>query len=406
MTSKKHDKDPTSINSSVVKRSTFLANLITTIPLIIVYTNLFLINYYLSPSGPGACHREGDEGRIQPLAIILMLLGPDIIQNTFAVTTAFAPNESPCFSFGWLAYSTSLLVSAMSESGGLLPREECGVKVVDTNGNMARRGKKRKVRVWRLLRDLESRYDSDTIDSNIVIEVLEPTSQPWTPKSFWAMIQNRSMSTGIFQFWLAGIFWYFYGDLSILLLLSTSILLLAATANLPIWSAQKHLSHTDDMEDGVYALMRDTGTPPQRIFIIQSIHPGIFVNKDGTATYAVRHTSVPAFILISGGFLCQALLCTQLSDAAAIVLLIIMFCGTISNVATASLPREPMVDGVKLHSVDTIGGGKSVVEALREVEGRYEGFGQVLLREWFPENIRGWKHRNEKGNLGEVGEMD
>jgi hypothetical protein len=65
-----------------------------------------------------------------------------------------------------------------------------------------------------------------------------------------------------------------------------------------------------------------------------------------------------------------------------------------------------MVDGVKLHSVDTIGGGKSVVEALREVEGRHEGFGQVLLRERFPENIRKWEHRNEKGNMGEVGEMD
>ena len=294
----------------------------------------------------------------------------------------------------------------MSGSGRLLPREECGVKVVDTNGKMGRRGRKRKVRVWRLLRDLESHHDPDSIDSDIIIEILEPTSQPWTPKSLWAMIQNRSLATVIFQFWLAGIFWYYYGDVSILLLLSTSILLLEATANLPIWSAQKHFSHTNDMEDGVYTLMRDTGTSSQRIFIIQSMHPGIFVNKGGTATYAMRHTSLPAVILISGGFLCQALLCTQLSDAAAIVLLIIMLCGTISNVAIASLPREPMVDGVKLHSVDTIGGGKSVVEALREVEGRHEGFGQVLLRERFPENIRKWEHRNEKGNMGEVGEMD
>lgn len=414
MADKEFDHAPISTNRTTSgnsrKRSSWPTNLSTTIPLTIAYISLYLTNYYLSPSRSGAQQREGDEGRMPPLVIILMLLGPDIIQKAFAVTITSSQNESPCFGFGWPAYSASLLVPVVSGSGGLLPEPEFGVKVLDVEtGRSWRNGS---FGVCRLLRDLESRYirktgDSDGgIDSDVVIEILKPTGSPSTPNSFWATIQNRSMATGLLQFYLAGIFWYYCGDLSVLLLLSTSILLLKAVANLPAWPSQKYLSHTECRQDGAFALMRDTGSSPQHIFIIRPTHPNSFNVQSSAAPHVspgnyTQTTFIPAIILVSGGFLSQALLCTQLSDAAAIAMLIIMFCGTISNVAMAALPREPMVDGVKLQSVGGVSGKGGVVGVLREVESMYEGFGEVLVIECFPERLGEWE-----GKMGDIGEMD
>jgi hypothetical protein len=190
-------------------------------------------------------------------------------------------------------------------------------------------------------------------------------------------------------------------------MLSASILLLEATANLPIWPAQMFPPRAGDTEDGAYALMRDTGSSPRHIFIIQAVHSETSTNKGDTASNTVKHSSVPAVILISGGFLSQALLCTQLSDAAAMAMMIIMFVGTVSNVAIAALPREPMVDGMRLQSVDVITGETGVVGALKALEGKYADYGELLVRECFPERLGEWEGRKENVvRMKDVGEMD
>jgi hypothetical protein len=214
------------------------------------------------------------------------------------------------------------------------------------------------------------------------------------------------MVTVLSQFCLAGAFWYYYGDLSVLLLLSTSVLLLEATASLPIWSSHKQLFRSDGARNAPYAVMRETGSSPQRIFIVQPPRSGSFSDQDTVAPSVLygNHNSIAAVILVSGGFLSQALLYTQLSDNAAAAMLVIMLCGTISNVIIAALPREPEMDGVKLQSVDMISGDGGVVEALSEVEGKFKGFGEVLLRECFSERLGEWEER--KGTEVKMGEMD
>ncbi|CAN9357879.1 unnamed protein product [Alternaria alternata] len=417
MTDSKYSAPSSRTNTPILKSSTFRTQSSTTIPLMAAYISLYLTNYYLSPSGPGFRHRSNDSGRICPLVAILMLLAPDIIQEAFAATTASVPDESPCFGFGWLAFTVGLLVPVMRGSESLLPEEEEeeDVKVISMDvkkGSLGRRNSR--LRLGRLLRDLESSCVRETDDNkDIIVEILESVSQPSTThRSLWTLRKNHSMATAVFQFCLAGLFWYCYRDLSVPLLLSTSILLVEATASLPIWSAQKPSSHAGGRQDGAYALLRDKQTPPHHVFIIQPAKPDISNVQDTAALrvpydHQMHAVSIPIFILISGGFLSQALLCTQLSDVAAVGMLAIMFCGTISNVAIAGLPREPTVGGMKLESVDVIVGKSGVVGALREVESRLEGYGEVLVRQCFPEKLGEWEGRKEKVlRMRDVGNMD
>lgn len=417
MTDSKYSAPSSRTNTPILKSSTFRTQCSTTIPLMAAYMSLYLTNYYLSPSGPGFRHRSNDSGRICPLVAILMLLAPDIIQEAFAATTASVPDESPCFGFGWLAFTVGLLVPVMRGSESLLPREEEEeeVKVISMDvkkGSLGRRNSR--LRPGRLLRDLESSCVRETDDNkDTIVEILESVSQPSTThRSLWTLRKNHNMATVVFQFCLAGLFWYCYRDLSVPLLLSTSILLVEATASLPIWSAQKLSSHAGGRQCGAYALMRDKQTPPHHIFIIQPAKPDISNVQDTAALrvpyeHQMHAVSISIFILISGGFLSQALLCTQLSDAAAVGMLAIMFCGTISNVAIAALPREPTVGGMKLESVDVIVGKSGVVGALSEVESRLEGYGEVLVRQCFPEKLGEWEGRKEKVlKMRGIGDMD
>ncbi|CAN9227187.1 unnamed protein product [Alternaria alternata] len=317
MTDSKYSAPSSRTNTPILKSSTFRTQFSTTIPLMAAYISLYLTNYYLSPSGPGFRHRSNDSGRICPLVTILMLLAPDIIQEAFAATAASVPDESPCFGFGWLAFTVGLLVPVMRGSESLLPKEEEeeDVKVI-------------------------SEQHGPTI-----VEILESVSQPSTThRSLWTLRKNHSMATAVLQFCFAGLFWYCYRDLSVPLLLSTSILLVKRPASLPIWSAQKPSSHAGGRQDGAYALLRDKQTPPHHIFIIQPAKPDISNVQDTAALpvpydHQMHAVSIQIFILISGGFLSQALLCTQLSDVAAVGILAIMFCRTISNVAIAGLPE-------------------------------------------------------------------
>jgi len=380
-------------------------------PILIAYIGLYVANYYLSPTGPGSEHRDGDSGRIPPLAIVLMLLGPELIQKTFAVTTAISKIESPCFGFGWLAYSLSLLSSVTSGSGDVILKPECDVQVLDMN--MGKRRLNKDSAVARLLHDLEFRSVPPSIDGkfdqdgDVVVEVLQPIGIPFSAStSFRNLLQSSSLMTAILQFCLAGAFWLYYGDISPLLLLSISILLIEATASLPVWTAQKNASFTHSGRKGAYALMRDTASLPSHIYIIQP-SPTASTKAESTTTHHDTSTNasnpcVAPIILIAGAFLSQALLYTQLSDDAAIVMLLIMFVGTISNLAIVAAPRVPQVDGVELGFVGVIKGEGSVVEVLKDVEAAFEGYGEVLLKQCFPEMIEKWGAGGEKGKMGEM----
>jgi hypothetical protein len=408
MTDAKSENNAKSMNNRAsnrfLKHNSWAAKLSISIPLLVAYTSLYITNYYLSPAGPGAQHRKGDERRIAPLVIVLMLLGPSVIHKSFAVTTTSSQTESPCFGFGWLAYSASLLVAVASGSSDLLPKPEFDAKIIDMNTGKSHPNTS--FTLCRLLRNLEFCYTPNRDDSNLVIQTLQPTAVSSTRASFKDLLQTRSMVTVLSQFCLAGAFWYYYGDLSVLLLLSTSVLLLEATASLPIWSSQKQLFRSDGTRNAPYAVMRETRSSPRCIFVFQPTQPDSFSVQDTTALSVSYddHNSIATVILVSGGFLSQALLYTQLSDNAAAAMLVIMLCGTISNVVIAALPREPEMDGVKLQSVDMISGDGGVVEALSVVERKFEGFGEVLVRECFPEMLGEWEERKE--TEVKMGEMD
>jgi hypothetical protein len=402
---------PTTAPSSASNEDASTAKLYTMMQiccLFLAYAFLYITNEYLSPSGPVYQDRKNDPGRISPLTIVLMLLGPEVIQKTFAVTSTAASaagkSEVPCFSFGWLAYSMSLLLSMACGSGDVEPKPECEVKVVDMTTEKTRPNKS--FSITRLIRDLELRYAPDRENSELVIEILEPTGAPRTartPTKFTDMLQSRSVVTGFIQYCIAAAFWYFYNDLSAYLLLSTSVLLAWPIAVLPAWTTQKPALFANSSHSAAYAIMGETESKPTHIYIIKP-SPPTSLPSSSDAVYAPVCNNpnttpcVPTAILIAGGFFSQALLYTQLSDNAAFAMLLIMFIGTMGNLAIVAAPRVPCVDGVELKSVGVMRGEG----ALKEVDVAYKGWSEVLRKLCFAEMVRKCEGDGEE----KVGEMD
>jgi hypothetical protein len=397
-----------SANNKDASTTKFYTNMMQTACLFLAYAFLYITNEYLSPGGPVYQDRKNDPGRISPLTIVLMLLGPEVIQKTFAVTSTAASatgkSEIPCFGFGWLAYSMSLLLSMACGSGDIEPKPECEVKVVDITTEKTRSNKS--FSIARLIRDLEVRYAPDRENSELVIDILEPTGPPRTaptPTKFTDMLQSRSVVTGFVQYCIAAAFWYYYSDLSAYLLLSTSVLLAWPIAVLPAWTTQKPALFANSSHSAAYAIMRETESKPTHIYIIKP-SPPTSQPSSSQAVYApalnILNTTayIPTTILIAGGFFSQALLYTQLSDNAAFAMLLIMFIGTMGNLAIVATPRVPCVDGVELKSVGVMRGEG----ALKEVDVAYKGWSEVLRKLCFAEMVRKCEGDGEE----KVGDMD
>jgi len=263
-----HHRFPT-----VLKYSSWLTKFNVLVPLFFAYITLFATNTYLATylrSAPAQF--DYDNGRIAPLVLVLMLLGPETIDRALHVSSVRYTSGLLCWGCGWLAWSVRIVGPVLSVSG-------------------ARRGGKSGIEgelEMEEVKEIDFRGDDTSL-------------------SFSRFLGRNKYSLFIyaFQILLCASSSCVYEDATPLLFLCTAFLLVLSVT---IVSSLSHL------------------------------HPGTTaLPAEMTATRTFQHTTLhaPAVILISGGFLCQALLATQLTDAAATVLCVVMLCGAMGNVGVA-----------------------------------------------------------------------
>ncbi|EXM15006.1 hypothetical protein FoTM2_013251 [Fusarium oxysporum f. sp. vasinfectum] len=214
---------------------------------------------------------------------LLLLIGGDIVQKAIAqligceihIPTRRHPGLSiapVAFSFGWVAFGFSNLLSAIGERR-LMPAAEYSSIVVNCSNGFAR-----ETRSWvlsRILRDHEMKFEVDSRSKEeggraeslrVDIFTLGPAKGPTFDALWWF-----GWITILAQICIAIIPWIFYGDWGVMIVALCGNLIAAVTCALPQWKQEKWAGRKLD-KDKVTCLTRGNG----------SLHVMVFIGSQGS----------------------------------------------------------------------------------------------------------------------------
>ncbi|KAB5513498.1 hypothetical protein GE09DRAFT_1266805 [Coniochaeta sp. 2T2.1] len=346
---------------------------------------------------------------------VLLILGGDVVGRALA-QLAGSPVTPVAFSFGWVAYAVTAVVSAVGENK-LMPPADCACKVI--NG---RTGYIRDNSSWiigRIVRDFESWMDKGKHDGPIrthlrgmldqrwekdrlVAEEKEPGSGKGVPRPSQAglcvsiykadeakhgypgydLVYFIGFATTLVQLGIAAIPCGVFGDWGIFLVTVAGILLSFATGSISQWSKEKWACRRNS--DKTVILTRGNGS--QHAIVIISNGKGfdledLAVGPTNVNVSASNTTRIAVTLL-------AALWILLLITAAGIqqntwFLLAIGGIGILQNIFVAGWRRFPEAFGVPLIFDDVIGKPK-VMDTLFAVEGAYPRVGRSMLDTFFP----------------------
>jgi hypothetical protein len=335
---------------------------------------------------------------------VLSIIGGDIIQKACAQEAGTSPITPVAFSFGWIAYAFSALMSAFSD-GSLMPETDVPSVVIDVGAGHCRRNES-----WvlgRLIRDLELERQRKPGGLGIYFyNVVEPTGKPYRSLSNWFVF----LFVVCLQFALAVLpIIYDHRNWSILYVTSAGTLLAFCSGSLPSWTREKYNGTEIKAKEGrVFALTRGNGHG--HVFVIT-------VKGDGVTPFDLLAT-VPRANLEPGSHgrwrrltigilaLCWIIVLIAVGgmEQDTWILLLIGGVGMVQNVWVAGRTRSPREHGIPLTEDRPKDKAKprGVEAVLNEAEDASPGLGLALLEHFFPAGVNHDHHWNvRRKNLEE-----
>ncbi|EXJ85896.1 hypothetical protein A1O1_06265 [Capronia coronata CBS 617.96] len=358
---------------------------------------------------------------------VLLILGGDVVGRALAqlAGTSITP---VAFSFGWVAYGVSAVVSAVGENR-LMPLPDCNCQVINGRSGYVR-GNTSWI-IGRIVRDFDSWMDDrvraklDQIladrwehDKAKVVNV-EPGANVKKPaqaglcisiynagqavKGYpgYDLVYWMGFATTVVQLGIAAIPCAIFGDWGILLVTVAGILLSFATGSLPQWCKEKWACRQRSSKNII--LTRGNGSQHAIVvlgngkgFDLEDLAAGQ-TNVDVSASWGTR-------IVMS---ILATLWILLLLTAAGLkrntwFLLAIGGVGIVQNVFVAGYRRFPEAYGIPLTLEDVIGSHK-VMDALFAVEEKYPHLGASMRDTFFPGKLRPdeerrWQHLAVEAN--------
>ncbi|PYI13973.1 hypothetical protein BO99DRAFT_447269 [Aspergillus violaceofuscus CBS 115571] len=366
---------------------------------------------------PGVPSSEFSVQWTQPSDVfsVLLILGGDVVRRALAQVAGSAVTPV-AFSFGWVAYSITAVISAIGENK-LMPPPDCACKVI--NG---RTGYVRENSSWiigRIMRDFESWMDGGMRNGCIQSHLHGMLDQQLEKDRCAAEKKKRGSGKAVAKRSRAGLCVSFYkadharpgypgydlayfigfastvlqigiaaipcgmsGDWGIFLVTVPGILLSFATGSLSQWSKEKWACRRNCEK----TVILTKGNGSQHAIVIIGDGKGLDLEDlaagptsvDVSASYTTRITMI----------LLAILWILLLITAAGIkqntwFLLAIGGVGTLQNLFVAGWRRFPSAFGVPLKYIDVIGKPK-VMNTLFEVESKYSRVGRSMRDTFFP----------------------
>ncbi|KAK5660284.1 hypothetical protein OQA88_12824 [Cercophora sp. LCS_1] len=341
---------------------------------------------------------------------VLLILGGDVVARALAQLAGrgFTP---VAFSFGWVAYSVSALVSTFGENRLMPQTPDCRCKVINGKSGYVRENSS-----WvlgRVMRDFES-WKDDAIKQkterlmNDKWEAMQkdarkedPSAKVKRPRrgglvvSFYEPSKTRDAGvptpdyvywsgvvTVVLQLGIAAIPCGIDGHWGILLITVSGTMLSFMTGLLPQWSKEKWACRRNAKEN--YVITRGNGA--QHAIVVLGNRKGLnfedlAAGQENVEVTANTFTRVVLSLL-------AALWILLLITSAGIktntwYLLAVGAIGMVQNIFAAGWNRRPENMGIPLDFIDVVGCPK-VMDTLVEVENRVPWLGRSMRDEFFP----------------------
>jgi len=350
---------------------------------------------------------------------ILLLLGGDVINRALAqLAGGFVTPVA--FSFGWVSYATSSIVSALSEYR-LMPGSDTPCSLI--NGKNAYVRSNNSWALGRIMRDyehwmgepvrdkvqslLEARWKFDKEREakeypNSGRKVRRP-EQAGLVVSFWRpstklphgvpghdLVHWSGLVVTIVQLGIAAIPLGLHGDYGIFLVTGAANILTYITGSLTQWKVEKWACRRLDGRDKKNFILTRGNGAQHAIAIISGGH-GLDLEDLATGFANVDSPAITIFsqlAIINLGILWVALLITASAlPVDSWYLIAVGGIGMLQNIFVAGWKRTPEAMGIPLEFIDVVGEVK-VMSTLMEVERRHEKLGKSMLGTFFPGDLR------------------
>lgn len=338
-----------------------------------------------------------------------------MIQLALAALAGGSPITPIAFSFGWVAYAISAVLSAISDNRLVTIAPEIALKVINL-----RSGYQRECQSWLLARlfktypywmssDVKSRLQ---LHARTADEELSPATVAlcvavyrWTGNGdgngdaspgvpardilWWSGFVVTALQLGV-----AAIPFGLRENWSIFLVTVCGTLLCYASASLPQWRREKWHARRDTKKDIALTL----GNGSQHVVVILGAGHGLDLEDLAGGRAPDLWSTRISTLVLAVLWLVLLITCTGIHTNTW-YLLAVGGLGMLHNLVVAGAPRRPAALGLPIEPVLVNGEGcgaevfaePKVMWTLMELEEKHKGFGKALVKEFFPGDLRGWE---------------
>ncbi|EQL01472.1 hypothetical protein G6O67_007696 [Ophiocordyceps sinensis] len=353
---------------------------------------------------------------------VLLIVGGDVIQLSLAAATGRLLTPV-AFSFGWVAYAVSAVVSAIGDNRLVRCAPEVSLKVINLQTGYHRAnqswllGRLFKTYPFWMPLEVTARLASGPGDEETGNGASGPVPvdrgaapglcvavyrwaegvAPGRPGRDWVWWSGFLVSA--LQLGIAAVPWGRHGNWAVFLSTAGGTLLALASASLPQWHREKW--HARRRRKDVALTL---GNGSRHVVIVLGADQGLDL-EDLAAGRAPDLVSTRVFTsVLAVLWLVLLITCTSIRTNTW-YLLAVGVLGMLHNLIIAGAPRSPASLGLPIQLASTTEGAESdqgpgvaeiyterkVMWTLMKLEDRYKGFGRALVSEFFPGELRKWE---------------
>ncbi|KAF2733414.1 hypothetical protein EJ04DRAFT_439136 [Polyplosphaeria fusca] len=354
---------------------------------------------------------------------VLLIIGGDVVKLALAAVAGGSRITPVAFSFGWVAYAISAVVSAISDNKLINCPPEANVQVFNL-----RSGYSRSNQSWLLARlvktypfwmpkEVRSLVQPTSIKRRSWYRTVPPPRialcvaiyrwrediKPGEPSH--DLVWWSGFAVTLVQLGLAAVPMGLHSDYAVFLTTVAGTILAYLSASLPQWRAEKwHARRTP--KDVALTL----GNGQQHVIIVRgsTASEGVALDLEDLASGLAPDmlSTRVATTVMAVLWLALLLTCTGI-NIHTWYLVGVGGIGMLHNIVVAGAPRMPEAMGLPIELVregrdvgeeSAEGRGEAVIFSepkvmwtLMELERRYKGYGRALLPEFFPGSLRSWE---------------
>ena len=328
---------------------------------------------------------------------LLLLIGGDVIQRAIAQLAGDGSLPTPVvFSFGWVAYSFTSLLSAVGDKRLMPAVPDLQSVVISTSHGHARTNQS-----WilgRILRDYERHWMPSPVRealeavlakaqsprAGLCISVFEADPDRVAGRASRDMLWWAGYLVAIVQLVIAAIPWIIWQSWVIFVVTAAGTILAFISASLPQWrlerwACRRHANNT---------ICLTQGNGAQHALVIMAKGRGLNLEDLANTNITGNSPAItgPAIGLLTALWVCLLITVSGIHEHTWF-LIAVGALGMLYTVVVAGAPRRPEAFGLPLRYVGVYVRDKAM-EALKAAESDYPGVGQSMLSVFFPGGVK------------------